>query len=91
MDTVDNLTLKGIESKCLTRSQAIEAGKADPDSITLRSFTLIKSRRSQLYGYAPGTAGIFLHDDVPQSTYRLDDGKWTSDNTVYFDWQRRAK
>ena len=71
----DNLTLTGIESKRLTRSQAVEAGKADPDSIRLAGFCLVKS--NGLYDYRPGQAGVLLSSDIPQADYYLSlTGQW---------------
>jgi len=90
--TIHTPNITNLAERCKSRSDAIESGKKDRDSINLRSFILIKSRRTQLYDFIPGTACILLSDDIPQATYYLGtDARWTSDNKVYFDWQRGCK
>ena len=90
--TIAPTSITNIRERCKARSEAIESGQRDQDCINLRSFILVKSRRSQLYDFVPGTACILLHDDVPQATYYLGtDARWTSDNSIYFDWQRGKK
>jgi len=90
--TIAHPNIPNLADRCKSRSDAIESGKKNRDCINLKSFILIKSKRTQLYDFIPGTACILLHDDIPQATYYLGlNAKWTSDNKVYFDWQRGKK
>jgi len=90
--TIAQLNIPNLCERCKSRSDAILSGQKNQDCINLRSFILVKSRRSQLYDFVPGTACILLHDDIPQATYHLgDNARWTSDNSIYFDWQRGRK
>lgn len=60
-----------------SRTEAIEAAKADRHCITLEAFTLIKSRSNGSYDYVHGTANILTSDDIPQADYwRTMRGKW---------------
>lgn len=53
----------------LSRSQCIEAAKADPDCQTFGHFDLIKDGHTGLYDYA--SAGVLLSRDVVQAHYYL--------------------
>jgi hypothetical protein len=76
----------------LSRSQAIEAGQRDQSCIDLQSFILIKNRRTQMYDYVPGNAGLLFSDDIPQAEYFLGKGaKWEHNTDCYIHWKKQQE
>lgn len=90
---MDNLTF--IEPKVkhqLSRSQAVEAGQRDQSCIDLQGFILIKSKRTQMYDYVPGNAGLLFSDDIPQAEYYLGkNAKWGHTTDCYTQWQKSQR
>ena len=61
----------------LGRMACVEAACQDKHCLTLKAFTVIKSRARGTYDYVPGSASLLMSDDIPIADYWVGiTGQW---------------